>query len=1132
MPDDKTNEKDKLLNSVNTEDVLSSAEDKQKKIRNALSKIDPESLELSKRLSEIYEGLVLTFNNKRNPDRIGQVGHSARELTSILPRYFQGIPIPETENPTEQTKGNENQRAILKDLLDKHPERNALPEYLKENFVRDWIELHTFFNDCSKHGYLKGTKSSDIKEKDFEARVWKYEDLLYQILVERTFFDGITEIDKLLTIENPTSDDISNLTKCISKSEHRRYFFQRCDNPNWLEHLKSINTFSSPQEPLREGGYIRFIVWPESQYLLRIADKKPQEVFDIIKDLKSTNQSVLDDFVGAAIKSPPEIAEQYVDLICKDKWIQNSYNLLLPDKVADLMDLLAGAGKTKTALKLARILFDTKVDPPIKTSDNPDDPLSIIRHDAKPHFDAWRLGEIVKKKLAGLEEKDPVGLFSIFATTLRQAIELEGRINPEDSFYEYSHIWRPNLLSARLNREDAKNILLDGLVNLIENNKGDETVLREFVVILRTHSWALFRRIEILTYSTNPNPFAKEIEEILSDKKIIIAYNLRREYLPLLGKEYSKLSKNAKDTILKIIEQGPDFKKNDNLTDEQFTRVQADWKGLYLKPIKDQLPQKEVKEYGEIVKKYGESVDNDGEIVTWDGGQSPISSEELSVLSAEDTLQYFVDYKIPDDPFARHSSGGLGMVFSGLVAENPEKYVLVAESFFVKKIRPIFFYHLTHGLKDALQKGKSFDWVSIINIYYKILVENTRVSEPANNDEQDWNAVQRAVADFLGHALGKDTCNIPMSLREKVWAIILNLSEDPEPTPADEQRDGEGGLDPMTLAINTTRGEAIHAVVNYGLWVARNLEDKSVEVKMPPEMTALLDKHLDIKQDPSLAIRSVYGWRLPNLFYLNEPWLKANKEKIFPKTEPKYLLASWEGYLANNVIKELFTLLKQEYYDFIPHIGTVEKKGYRGADVEQRFPQHVMVIYVNEFEHDNFVNHFFKVATPKARAEAINFAGRVILRDLSGFSNKDEVKKRLCDLWDKRISLPQEEVSEEELQEFGWWFKVSPFKRKDTLVRMIKTLGFVKSKIDVPYEIVEELKSYAIEFPVETIKILDLLVKPKRETYEYLYKKDEYKEVIKLVKSTGNEEAKKDADVLINYLMSEAGMIDDFRDLL
>jgi hypothetical protein len=1122
-----------LNKPLDIEDVLAFADPKQREIRDVLKKLDPSSPELSKGLSEIYEGLVITLNNKRHPDRIGQVGHSARELTSILPRYFQGIPLPENKKADKDLANGENQRAILTDLLNKHPDRSALPEYLKETFVRDWIDLHKFFNDCSKHGYLKGTKQSEIQEKEFEARVWKYEDLLYQILVEKTFFDGITEIDALLAVQNPSPDDLSNLTKYIAKPEHRRYFFQKCNNPNWLEHLKSINAFSTPQESLRENGYIRFIIWPESQYLARIANQKPQEVFDIIKNLNSTNQSVLHDFAISAIESSIEIATQYVDVICRDKWVENSYNLILPDKIADLMDILASAGNTKEALRLARALFDTKVDPPLQTSDESENPLSYIRYEARPHFDTWRFGEIMSKKLNGLKKNDPKGLFSVLSTKLRQAIELEKRINTDDSFYELSHIWRPDLASARsMSNEDAKNILLDGIINLIKECKDDESVLKEFIKILKTHPWALFRRLEVFTYLTNPSPFSVEIEAILSDPKIIVAYNLRREYLVLLEREYSTLSDIAKDGILKRIELGPDFKKPEDFTEDQFLRTKLDWKSLYLKAIQEHLPKKEKLEYSAIVEKYGERTDHDGQIVTWDGNQSPISSIDLSEFTAEDTIQYLADYKIPEDPFARHSSGGLGSVFAGLVSENPNKYVSVGNLFFDKKIRPIFFYHLTNGLKEAIKNGKEINWLSVIDVYHKIIVEVEYTSEAQNKDEQDWNSVQRAVSDFIGYVLGNNSCLIPTSLKEKIWAIILTLTADPEPTPEYENKNDGVDKDPMTLAINTTRGEAMHAVINYGLWIARNLEDKSVEVKMPIEITELLDKHLDISQDPSLAIRSVYGWRLPNIFYLNLPWLTKNKEKIFPKDNTDYLLAAWQGYLANNVIKELFTILKQEYYDFISHLGTMKDNGYRRDEIEERFPQQVMVIYANEFEHDDFVDHFFSNAPVKSRAEAINFAGRVILRELNTFENKDEVKKRFADLWDKRISLPISQINPEELQEFGWWFKVSPFDKKETLDRTIKTLELTEGKIDVAYEIAEELKSFAVEFPVETIKLLDLLIRPKRETWDYLYKKDEYKEVIKLVKSTGNDEAKKNADVLINYLMSEAGLTDDFRDLL
>lgn len=631
-------------------------------------------------------------------------------------------------------------------------------------------------------------------------------------------------------------------------------------------------------------------------------------------------------------------------------------------------------------------------------------------------------------------------------------------------------------------------------------------------------------------YKHNPREFISESGKILSDKKIVIAYNLRREYLPLLEVAYENLPEDIQQNILDVIEEGPNLKKQADYTDEQFERIKADWKALYLARIKNHLPKVQADEYTGIIKKYGEAVDDDGEIVMWDGGKSPISSEDLSKLNAEETLQYFVDYKTPDDPFGRHSTGGLGMIFAELVTQDPEKYIPALDHFFEKRIRPIFFYHLVHGLKESLKKDKCFAWEGVIELLYRVVVKNETDVVPAN-DEQDWKSVRLAIADFLGQALGKNKCEVSIGLQDKVWEIIANLAEDPDPTPEYEKRDSEGGLDPMTLAINTVRGEAMHAVVNFGLWTARNLKDKSVENKMTPAMQELLDRHLDSAQDPALAIRSVYGWRVPNFSYLNKSWLEENKDKIFDKKSPEYLWAAWEGYLANDVIKDVFAILKEQYKDFVPYLGTTEKKGFRAADVDQRFAQHAAIVYTNEPEHDDFSDYFFEAAPPQQRSEAINFIGRVIIRQLESFDDQEKVKERLRSLWDARISRPKEDVDAEEIREFGWWFKVSPFPRKETLDRTIATLRLIDGIIDVPYEIAEELKSYATEFPVETITVLDLIARAERETYEHLYKKEEYREVIRMVKESGNPEGIQIADSLIHYLGS-IGLIEEFRDLL
>ncbi len=1138
-----------------TKGALKFSNDRQVKIWQALAMLHPE---FGLKVASIYEGIVIAFNGN-NPEKISIVSHLARELSAILPMYVSGLPVQQARTSDSQirkdlesvlkmlensNKSDEKIKEIIEGLLTKIPEQQSQreqlkkvigthpllgirPAYLNDEFIKQWMRVHDYFVKNSHHHELRNQRVS-LAETELSVNWNALEILIYRVLVKEPFFDTMQEVERLLKIDVPSEQDADELMRHIVESQHRRYFFDHCNNPNWLELLNKRHAFSSPQEPLKKDGYIQFLPWPESKYLVAIANVKPKEVYEIIKNLTSENQTVLYDFLKAALMSPVEISALYVDLIIKKKWLQGLYNFSLPDESADLMEKLAKEGKEKEALRLADELFNLRVDKPKLISDDPNE-LLFYHPDAKPYFDEWQFGEIVNKKTKELTEVRPVELLAIYAQKLNDAIELEKRENKADNFYEYSHIWRPNLLKPRNRTEDAKNILLDGIIKLIEQYKNDTVRLKEFSVVLRNHSYAFFRRVEMFLYKYKPDDFTPEAENILRKKEVIIAYNLRREYLPLLEIMYEKLSSPAKEDILKAIEEGPDFKKHEDYTDEQFERIKADWKALYLAPIKNKIPKKQTEEYLKIIKKYGESVDDDGEIVTWDGGKSPISSEELSKLSAEEILQYFADYKMPDDPFARHSSSGLGMIFAGLVTENPEKYVQILKLFFDKKIRPIYFYHLIHGLKESIRKDKCFSWDPVIELCHRVVVKNEYNSKPENNDEQDWNSVRLSIADFLGEALGKDKCDIPIILKEGIWDIISNLSEDPDPTPEYESKDSEGGLDPMTMAINTVRGEALHAVVNYGLWIARNLTDKSIQIKMPKEMEELLDKHLT--QDPSLAIRSVYGWRLPNLFYLNGPWLEKNKEKIFTKNFPNYLLAAWEGYLANNIIKEIFTILKKEYYDFIPYLGTLEKKGYRAADIDQRFPQHVAVVYANEPEHEDFVDYFFEKAPVKARAEAINFTGRVILRQLEAFPDREEVKKRLGRLWDKRISLSEEQSETDELKEFGWWFKVSPFSKEETLQRTIKTLKLIKGMIDVPYEIAEDLKKYAEEFPVESISVLDLIVRAERENYQHLYKKEEYREVIKIVKATGNETANKIVKDLINYLGS-IGLIDDFRDLL
>src|SRR5207244_4207949 len=218
-----------------------------------------------------------------------------------------------------------------------------------------------------------------------------------------------------------------------------------------------------------------------------------------------------------------------------------------------------------------------------------------------------------------------------------------------------------------------------------------------------------------------------------------------------------------------------------------------------------------------------------------------------------------------------------------------------------------------------------------------------------------WVWARKTSASLLSAGFESGPAEIPFDCRHVAWEVLKPITGDPEPTRDYEAQYGGSNMDPATLSINTTRGEAIHAVVRYALWVRRHVE-KTLNAKdrlergfaEMPEVLAVLEAHLDPSQDSSLAIRSVYGQWFPWLVLLDHNWAATAVSRIFPRNESlrDLLHAAWETYIIfcepyNNV----FDVLHDEYKHAIERLGTSSAQRRHLANPEDRLAEHIMILY-------------------------------------------------------------------------------------------------------------------------------------------------------------------------------------------
>jgi len=956
----------------------------------------------------------------------------------------------------------------------------------------------------------------------------------------------------------PSPEIVQKALNAIKRAADYEYFFGQLKSPDWITPLWNAGLFRNPPSRISEGQYIRFPVWPESRYLARMASLKPELALKVVLQIPDTdNVRVTEDLADAALAMPPKLAARLVEKA--EKWAQSAYSPLLPKKLGSLMAHLARGGQVDEALRLAQALLKVLPGTRMEAESEVED-VHLLPPEPTTRIETWDYEQILKKDFPDLLKAAGVRGLDLLNDQLAAAIRFSQRRGNYKGSEDLSYIWRRAIEDHAQNHlHTLKDILVSGVRDAAELlAQGSRVSIQELVSILESRPWRVFQRIALHLLRRFSDAAPDLVASHLLDRSVFDDVALRHEYVLLLGERFGVLTEAQQQTILNWIDEGPspdklqwarEQVKEGQSADESVERYRRSWQCKRLAWLKRHLSGAWRERYEALVAELGEPEHPEFEVYIdsgWTGPTSLKSAGNLRAMSIDDIIAFLSSWRPEKQPMSP-SPEGLGRLLEAVVSEGPAPFAANAERF--QDLDPTYVRALISGFREAVKKSQSFDWPHVLDICRWVVDQPREIpgreSEYADLDP-GWVWTRKAIAELLSAGLEEGAGCIPIEHHHSVWQILHPLSDDPEPTPEYEARYGGSNMDPATLSINTTRGEAMHTVVRYGLWVRRHVEKlPDAEQRLPrgfdemPEVRDVLDKHLDVATDPSLAVRAIYGQWFPWLILLDKSWAKDSMGRIFPSGDPekRYRDAAWETYIFFcSPYDEVFEVLRDQYAAAIERLDASREERRQLGDPDDRLAEHLMTFYwrgkLNFGDPDGILSEFWRKVPDPIRGHALSYIGRSL--DQWKDTVPPQPLQRLKALWEGRLAAAKEAATPDnyiaEMSAFGWWFVSKKFEDTWAIKQLDEALK-IAGKAEPEEEVVGRLASLSQNMPREAVQCLEALVKGDREDYWRIHG---WREHIRTILATALREADPEtrtaAENLVHYLGSRGHF--QFRDLL
>lgn len=927
----------------------------------------------------------------------------------------------------------------------------------------------------------------------------------------------------------------SAIDEISKRRANYEYFFNQLKSPDWIRPLSEKGFFKKPPQVERIDNNLRFPPWPESDYLARMAEHAPELVQNILINIPGTdNVSVHEDILDAACAMPPELAKAISKK--ESNWIksQNDLHYLIPDKFTSLIIHLLKGNQKKEALGLAQNLLSILPDQRDKSTFEKaeDSPLGLPRPEPRARFDAWGYGEILNKLIPELLASAIDEGLNLICNLLENFIRLSRTASEQEMNEDYSYIKRPSIETPKPYREnDLEDILISALRDIAEMaiEKRGKSVLE----ITESHRYMIFQRMGLYLREKFPEIDPEGTEEKINDPEFIWTNSLHHELFHFLHRHFNRLSDSTQQNYLNIISQAREYFNKHYPGEEKlyndpgdFERSLRHWQYRRLYPIKHFLKDSWKEQFELFKKEFGDLIKSD--FKSWVGPTSPKTSDEISSMTIDELISFLKTWEPPEGHMVP-SPEGLGRMLDSHIANQPKLYAIAATRF--QGLDPTYVRAILSGLRDALKNGITFEWSPVLNLCHWVLCQPREISERRSeysNLDPGWVWTRKTIADLLSS--GFDSCpgEFPFIFRNTVWEVLEPLTRDPEPTPEYEEKYGGSNMDPITLSINTTRGRAIHAVVGYALWIRRNIEklpDSKERIARGlgemPEVLQILDFHLDIEQEPSLAIHAVYGQWFPWLDLIDSDWAQASKSRIFPRGEDSTGLwkAAWNTYISFcQPFDKMLDVLYEQYGTAIDRLAIDGAE--RDSDESRGLIQHLIAYFWRgklDLETKGLLPRLFAKAPSSLRHYAFEFVG-LSLRSTKGIIEPD-VAERLKSLWLWRKHYIEISNSRDysELSAFGLWFASRKFDEFWAISQLVEVLR-LSGRLVPDYEVLEYLAFLSDSMLAPAVECYYLLVKNAKEFWHLIRWSKDAELILKNALDSDNESARQMAIDTIHYL--------------